>query len=76
MIRYDERGYGLSDWTTRFTLDEWIEDLDAVADAAGLDCFPLQQTVRSVQGARARVHRADMGSAVRRSPKGSCCSPA
>lgn len=41
LIRYDERGYGLSDWTTGFTLDEWIEDLDAVADAAGLDRFPL-----------------------------------
>ncbi|MFS8102142.1 alpha/beta fold hydrolase [Lentzea alba] len=41
LIRYDERGYGLSDWTTTFTLDEWIEDIDAVADAAGLDRFPL-----------------------------------
>ncbi|GAA1003321.1 transcriptional regulator [Acrocarpospora pleiomorpha] len=41
LIRYDERGYGLSDWTTGFTLEEWIEDLDAVADAAGLDRFPL-----------------------------------
>ncbi len=41
LIRYDERGYGLSDWTSGFTLDEWIKDLDAVADAAGLDHFPL-----------------------------------
>lgn len=41
LIRYDERGYGLSDWTAGFTMDEWIEDLDAVADAAGLDRFPL-----------------------------------
>jgi pimeloyl-ACP methyl ester carboxylesterase/DNA-binding winged helix-turn-helix (wHTH) protein len=41
LIRYDERGYGLSDWTTDFTLEEWVEDLDAVADAAGLDRFPL-----------------------------------
>jgi pimeloyl-ACP methyl ester carboxylesterase/DNA-binding winged helix-turn-helix (wHTH) protein len=41
LIRYDERGYGLSDWSTNFTMDEWIEDLDAVADAAGLDRFPL-----------------------------------
>ncbi|MEO3861014.1 alpha/beta hydrolase [Acrocarpospora sp. B8E8] len=41
LIRYDERGYGLSDWTMGFTLEEWIEDLDAVADAAGLDRFPL-----------------------------------
>lgn len=41
LIRYDERGYGLSDWVTGFARDEWIEDLDAVADAAGLDRFPL-----------------------------------
>jgi pimeloyl-ACP methyl ester carboxylesterase/DNA-binding winged helix-turn-helix (wHTH) protein len=41
LIRYDERGGGLSDWTSSFTLDEWIEDLDAVVDAAGLDRFPL-----------------------------------
>ncbi|MFY1637622.1 alpha/beta fold hydrolase [Solwaraspora sp. WMMB335] len=40
-IRYDERGCGLSDQTSGFTLDEWIEDLDAVVDAAGLDRFPL-----------------------------------
>lgn len=41
LIRYDDRGYGLSDRTAGFTLDEWIEDLDAVADAAGLDSFPM-----------------------------------
>jgi pimeloyl-ACP methyl ester carboxylesterase/DNA-binding winged helix-turn-helix (wHTH) protein len=41
LIRYDERGYGLSDWATGFALEEWIEDLDAVVDAAGLDRFPL-----------------------------------
>lgn len=41
LIRYDERGYGLSDWRTGFSLDEWVADLDAVADAAGLDSFPL-----------------------------------
>ncbi|WP_234543747.1 alpha/beta fold hydrolase [Streptomyces shenzhenensis] len=38
LVRYDERGCGLSEWTLRsFTLD----DLGAVADAAGLDRFPL-----------------------------------
>jgi pimeloyl-ACP methyl ester carboxylesterase/DNA-binding winged helix-turn-helix (wHTH) protein len=41
LIRYDVRGCGLSDPTSGFTMDEWIEDLDAVADAAGLDRFPL-----------------------------------
>ncbi|MFC8849202.1 MULTISPECIES: alpha/beta fold hydrolase [unclassified Micromonospora] len=41
LIRYDERGSGLSDSASGFTLDEWIEDLDAVVDAAGLGRFPL-----------------------------------
>jgi pimeloyl-ACP methyl ester carboxylesterase len=41
LIRYDDRGYGLSSWETEFTLDDWIADLDAVADAAGLGSFPL-----------------------------------
>nr|MDT0663170.1 alpha/beta fold hydrolase [Micromonospora sp. DSM 115978] len=42
LVRYDERGYGLSDWTTPGTsIDDWIQDLDAVADALGLDRFPL-----------------------------------
>ncbi|GLY42726.1 transcriptional regulator [Amycolatopsis sp. NBRC 101858] len=41
LIRYDGRGSGLSDWTSGFTAAEWIEDIDAVADAAGLDRFPL-----------------------------------
>ncbi|WP_189077798.1 alpha/beta fold hydrolase [Mangrovihabitans endophyticus] len=41
LIRYDPRGCGLSDAAFGSTLDEWIKDLDAVADAAGLDRFPL-----------------------------------
>jgi pimeloyl-ACP methyl ester carboxylesterase/DNA-binding winged helix-turn-helix (wHTH) protein len=41
LIRYDARGCGLSDPTSGFTMDEWIEELDAVADAAGLGRFPL-----------------------------------
>lgn len=41
LIRYDERGSGFSDLSCAFTLDEWIEDIDAVVDAAGLDRFPL-----------------------------------
>ncbi|MEU4245456.1 alpha/beta fold hydrolase [Actinoplanes sp. NPDC026619] len=41
LIRYDERGCGLSDADSGFTMDEWVEDLDAVADAAGHDRFPL-----------------------------------
>jgi len=42
LIRYDERGCGLSDWDiARFSFDDWVDDLEAVADAAGLDRFPL-----------------------------------
>jgi pimeloyl-ACP methyl ester carboxylesterase/DNA-binding CsgD family transcriptional regulator len=42
MIRYDERGCGLSDWhATDFSLDAWVEDLEAVTDAARLDRFAL-----------------------------------
>ena len=42
LIRYDERGCGLSDWDiARFSFDDWVDDLEAVVDAAGLDRFPL-----------------------------------
>ncbi|MBM6403440.1 alpha/beta fold hydrolase [Phycicoccus sp. CSK15P-2] len=41
LIRYDERGCGLSEQSSGFTLEEWMADLDAVVDAAGLDRFPL-----------------------------------
>jgi pimeloyl-ACP methyl ester carboxylesterase len=39
---YDERGNGLSDWNVeKFSLDAFVEDLEAVADAAGLNRFAL-----------------------------------
>lgn len=42
LVRYDERGCGLSSWDMgSFTLDDLVADLDAVADAVGLDRFPL-----------------------------------
>ncbi len=42
LVRYDERGCGLSDWDIgRFSFDAWVDDLEAVVDAAGLDRFPL-----------------------------------
>src|SRR6185312_8908085 len=42
LIRYDERGCGLSDWDTpTFGFDAWVDDLALVVDAAGLDRFPL-----------------------------------
>lgn len=45
LIRYDERGFGLSDWTaTDFSLEARVSDLEAVADAARLDDFALMST--------------------------------
>jgi class 3 adenylate cyclase/pimeloyl-ACP methyl ester carboxylesterase len=42
LIRYDARGNGLSDWDVReISLDAWVSDMETVADAAGLDRFPL-----------------------------------
>lgn len=42
LIRYDERGNGLSDWYSRdYGWESWIEDLKAVVDAEGLDSFNL-----------------------------------
>jgi pimeloyl-ACP methyl ester carboxylesterase len=42
LIRYDERGCGLSDWdVTEFGLEAWVEDLELVVDSAGIDRFPL-----------------------------------
>ena len=42
VVRYDQRGNGLSDWNVEdFSLDRFVEDLEAVADAAGLDKFAL-----------------------------------
>ncbi|MGQ4660969.1 alpha/beta fold hydrolase [Lysobacter sp. F6437] len=37
-IRFDERGCGMSDWNAGdLTLPRWVEDLEAVVDAAGID---------------------------------------
>lgn len=42
LVRYDPRGSGLSDSNVDdFSLDRWVEDLEAVVDAAGLTRFPL-----------------------------------
>ncbi|MPZ70173.1 MAG: hypothetical protein GEU71_11695 [Actinobacteria bacterium] len=41
-LRYDERGSGVSDRdVTRFSIDAWVEDLEVVVDAAGLERFSL-----------------------------------
>jgi pimeloyl-ACP methyl ester carboxylesterase/DNA-binding winged helix-turn-helix (wHTH) protein len=42
LVRYDERGSGLSDWNAPdLSFDAWVDDLELVVDAAGLDRFPL-----------------------------------
>jgi pimeloyl-ACP methyl ester carboxylesterase/DNA-binding CsgD family transcriptional regulator len=42
LIRYDERGCGLSDREIPgLSLDRWVADLETVVDAAGLDRFSL-----------------------------------
>ncbi|HEV8390463.1 MAG TPA: alpha/beta fold hydrolase, partial [Dongiaceae bacterium] len=42
LIRYDERGNGLSDWKVDdFSIEALVQDLETVVDAAGLDRFPL-----------------------------------
>jgi len=42
LVRYDERGCGLSDWdVTDFSLEAWVQDLESVVAAVGLERFPL-----------------------------------
>ena len=49
LIRYDERGCGLSDWDVEdLSFEAWIRDLETVARATGLERFPL---LGSSQGA-------------------------
>jgi pimeloyl-ACP methyl ester carboxylesterase/tRNA A-37 threonylcarbamoyl transferase component Bud32 len=42
LVRYDERGCGLSDWdVAENSFDAWVGDLEAVVDAARLEQFAL-----------------------------------
>jgi pimeloyl-ACP methyl ester carboxylesterase/DNA-binding SARP family transcriptional activator len=42
LVRYDERGNGLSDWNAReISFEAFVDDLASVVDAAGLDTFDL-----------------------------------
>lgn len=42
LVRYDQRGNGLSDWEVAdFAFERFVEDLEAVVDAAGLQRFAL-----------------------------------
>jgi pimeloyl-ACP methyl ester carboxylesterase/DNA-binding CsgD family transcriptional regulator len=56
VVRYDERGHGLSDRAvTDFSLEARIGDLEAVADDAGLDRFAL---MGMAQGGVPSIHYA------------------
>jgi pimeloyl-ACP methyl ester carboxylesterase/DNA-binding CsgD family transcriptional regulator len=58
IIRYDERGYGLSDWDVAdHGLEPRIGDLEAVADHAGLDRFALMGMAQGGPPAISYVHR-------------------
>jgi class 3 adenylate cyclase/pimeloyl-ACP methyl ester carboxylesterase len=42
LLRYDARGNGLSDWDVEtVSLDAWVNDLETVMNAAGIDRCPL-----------------------------------
>lgn len=42
LLRYDERGNGLSDWNVeRMSFEAFVEDLETVVDAAGFERFDL-----------------------------------
>lgn len=42
LVRYDERGCGLSDRDVDdFSMDAWVRDLEAVVEALGLERFPV-----------------------------------
>jgi pimeloyl-ACP methyl ester carboxylesterase/DNA-binding winged helix-turn-helix (wHTH) protein len=42
LVRYDERGCGLSDWSVQdLSFDAWVRDLETVVDASGLERFAL-----------------------------------
>jgi len=42
VVRYDERGFGMSDWTVDdFSLEARVADLEAILAATGLDRFAL-----------------------------------
>ena len=52
LIRYDERAYGLSDWNVNdFSLEAWVNDLEAVVEAAKLERFPLLGISQGVRAA-------------------------
>jgi pimeloyl-ACP methyl ester carboxylesterase/DNA-binding CsgD family transcriptional regulator len=57
-VRYDERGFGLSDWQVPdFSFESRISDLEAVIDASGFDEFALLGMSQGGPVAMAYAHR-------------------
>lgn len=57
-VRYDQRGNGLSEWsTTDFSLERFVEDLEAVVDASGFERFALYGTSQGAPIATAYASR-------------------
>lgn len=59
VIRYDERGFGLSDWDVDddFSLESRVHDLEAVIDDSGLDRFSLLAMAQGGPVAVTYAHR-------------------
>lgn len=59
VIRYDERGFGLSDWDVGddFSLEARVADLEAVIEDSGLDRFSLLAMAQGGPVAVTYVHR-------------------
>lgn len=62
LVRFDQRGTSLSDRVTgRLSIDDMVEDMRAVADAAGIDRFYLFGPSQGVAFAVAFAHRYPTG---------------
>ena len=58
LVRYDERGSGLSDWNAAdLSFETWISDLETVVDTLRLERFPLYGVSQGGPVAIAYAHR-------------------